>query len=703
MKIDVTRCAGIMCTVLICIASGACVLWGMAPAAVAMCMLSCKWCKRLTPVYVSCMVGILIVGTGILSLPYSDTYVLDGMTYDGMLFVQKYAGLLAAVLLIVRIAGRQGENENRLKGYVLSVAVICAVNIVSYRDTLAEGLIYGVVEAVAAVCLAVIMSPGMELLLKNNSKDSDKGVSDQYVISVMVMMAICLWTVPDINAYVNTQLIISLIFIVYMVYRAGTAYGFGVAALTGGVLAIRQENMEWLAVMLLITLVMLVGRTFTGRRKSTSILFYMIGVLLAVVACGYVEVGADRWKMIGLAVNFAVPAIVFACIPGKYMSNLCSVPNTACIQAAATEINRMTAARVEDMANTFRRLDYALAGDGDMGISLSQVGDLMDSFRQQICVLGSAAEVTDDRLVEKLQSIGMTDTRVTSAVWKGKRKRFYVAGRTSGQGMVLSRQVAGVLSEYYGRNIRVGIDSPSLFFDEYRTAVYEESAMFKGHYHVRRIKKCGSPVSGDNFSVREYDDGRLVMMLSDGMGSGSLASCESCTLLDTMEEMLEAGFDPEYSIQFANSCMSRRNQGRTFTTFDMVMIDLYNGEMTSYKQGAAVTYIIHPGKDSNSVKGITSTTLPIGVVDNVECDTAKTDLRDGDAVVMVSDGVTDMDVEDRLADILKNIKIYDGKKLVDDILSNIFGDRDAVMRDDVTVMAVVLCAAESCGKIGGNI
>lgn len=703
MKIDVKKCAGIMGSVLVCIASGACVLWGMAPAAVAMCMLSCKWCKRLTPVYVSCMVGILLVGMGILSLPYSDTYVLDAMNYDGMLFIQKYAVLLAAVLLVVRIAGRQEGTGNRLKGYVLSAAVVCAVNVISYRDTLAEGLIYGVVEAVAAFCLAVIMAPGMELMLQNNSEDNGKGESDQHVISVMVMMAICLWTVPDINAYVNTQLIISLIFIIYMVYRAGTSYGFGVAALTGGILSIRQENMEWLAIMLLITLVMLVGRTFTGRKKTASIVFYMIGVLLSVIACGYVEVGADLQEMMGLAVNFTVPVIVFACIPGRYMSNLCSVSNTACIQAAASEINRMTAARVEDMANTFRRLDYALAGDGDMGISLSQVGDLMDGFRQQICVLGSAAEVTDDRLVEKLQSIGMTDTRVTSAVWKGKRRRFYVAGRTSGQGMVLSRQVAGVLSEYYGRNIRVGLDSPSLFFDEYRTVIYEESAMFKGQYHVRRIKKCGSPVSGDNFSVREYDDGRLVMMLSDGMGSGSLASCESCTLLDTMEEMLEAGFDPEYSIQFANSCMSRRNQGRTFTTFDMVMIDLYNGEMTSYKQGAAVTYIIHPGKETNTVKGITSTTLPIGVVDDVECDTAKIELCDGDAVVMVSDGVTDMDIEDRLGEVLKNIKIYDGKKLVDDILCNIFGDKDAVMRDDVTVMAVVLCAAESCGKIGGNI
>ena len=105
--------------------------------------------------------------------------------------------------------------------------------------------------------------------------------------------------------------------------------------------------------------------------------------------------------------------------------------------------------------------------------------------------------------------------------------------------MVLSRQVADVLSGYFRKNIRAGMDSPSLFFDEYRSAVYEEAARYKGRYHVRRIKKYGSPVSGDNFSVKEYEDGRLVMMLSDGMGSGSLASCESCMMLDTMEELLK--------------------------------------------------------------------------------------------------------------------------------------------------------------------
>ena len=242
------------------------------------------------------------------------------------------------------------------------------------------------------------------------------------------------------------------------------------------------------------------------------------------------------------------------------------------------------------------------------------------------------------------------------------------------------------------------MNSPSLFFDEYRSAEYEECASFRCRYHVRRIKKCGSPVSGDNFSIREYEDGRLVMMLSDGMGSGSLASCESCMMLDTMEEMLEAGFAPEYSISFANNCMSRRNEGRTFTTFDMAVIDMYDGVLRSYKQGAAVTYIVSPGDDGNGLEIITSTTLPVGVLDEADCDEKEVQLAAGDAVVMISDGITDMDDDDRMTDILKKIYIGDSKKMVDEILGGMIGKEDAYMRDDITVMVAVVEKSENSIK-----
>lgn len=134
----------------------------------------------------------------------------------------------------------------------------------------------------------------------------------------------------------------------------------------------------------------------------------------------------------------------------------------------------------------------------DPGISLSQVGELVDGFRRQIERIGEAREVSDEKLLGQMRELGMEDVRVTELTDDSGRNRFYVVGRTTGQGMVLSRQVAVTLSRYFGRNIRVGMNSPSLFFDDYRMAAYEESAAYRGMYHVRRIRKYGSPVSGDN-------------------------------------------------------------------------------------------------------------------------------------------------------------------------------------------------------------
>lgn len=165
-------------------------------------------------------------------------------------------------------------------------------------------------------------------------------------------------------------------------------------------------------------------------------------------------------------------------------------------------------------------------------------------------------------------------------------------------------------------------------------------------------------------------------------------------MLDTMEELLEAGFAPEYSIAFANRCMSRRNKGRIFTTFDMVVIDMYDGTMRSFKQGASVTYVIRPGDDENEVHQITSTTLPVGVLDDAECDMADVKLAAGDAVVMVSDGLSDMDVSDHMQDVLKGIRVGDSRRMVDDILGAMIGQGDVSLRDDVTVMAAVISGSE---------
>ena len=184
--------------------------------------------------------------------------------------------------------------------------------------------------------------------------------------------------------------------------------------------------------------------------------------------------------------------------------------------------------------------------------------------------------------------------------------------------------------------------------------------------------------------MKEHEDGRLVMMISDGMGSGSLASCESTLMIDTMEELLDAGFDPSYGIAFSNNCISEKNSGRCFTTFDMGIVDLYNGELTQYKQGAAPTYIIH----SEGIEVLCGASLPIGVLPEAECDVIHHELEPEDRLVMVSDGA--FGDEEDMREILENLDTEDCKETLEYIISQVLLRCEGRLEDDVTVIVAKL-------------
>lgn len=690
----------------LCFSGGAFVLWGMAPAAAAMYVISCVACGWVLIPYIFVTAGIILGTLDVIKLPYACGYIMNEMEYDGAAVCGKYIVLLGLLMLLTKLvlARYRGQDVYLLSKLKLPMAVgIFAANIVTYSGVLTFGVMYGIVEAVAGVCLVDILRPGMNRLCgglrtvdeKVGAVFSTDGVKhadvNQLIISLTLLSSIVIWLIPsDIYTGLNPALSVSLVLIMYVVHRTGAAYGFGMAACTGGIIALKTGRSEWVAWILLVVLVMLIGRALAGKRKPTTLIFYAVGVMLAMIADGMEIIGLPFAELAAYFANLTAPAVVFACIPGCFLGACIGEPDGAYLQVAAADVSRLAVSRMEDMANTLRRLDYSFASGCESAISLSRVGDLVDEFSGQISRICDVREVTDERLLDKLGALGLDGLKVSVTALDCGRSRFYVSARAAGDGLVLSRQVADVLGKYFEKNLSAGMNSPSLFFDEFRTVVYEEQAMFKGRHYVRRIKKQGSLVSGDNFSVKEYEDGRLVMMISDGMGSGSRASCESCMLLDTMEEMLETGFTPEYSISFANSCLSKKNKGETFTTFDMVIIDMYDGTLSSYKQGASVTYILKHTGDGNDVREITGTSLPIGVLEDAECDMADEKLSDGDAVIMVSDGLVDMDTDEQLAAVMRTLRIGDSKRMVDEIISSVLGRDDTVMRDDVTVMAVVL-------------
>ena len=151
-------------------------------------------------------------------------------------------------------------------------------------------------------------------------------------------------------------------------------------------------------------------------------------------------------------------------------------------------------------------------------------------------------------------------------------------------------------------------------------------------------RKDGETVSGDAGTWFKREDGRLYVLLCDGMGRGPAANRESGLAVRLLEQFLRAGVETVRALTILNSALALREEDEGgFTTVDLLELDLFTGEGQLYKFGAAPTYI----KQGNAVHRISGTALPVGMSAQGEGrpDRARLRLEPGNCVLMVSDGV----------------------------------------------------------------
>ncbi|QNO14860.1 stage II sporulation protein E [Alkalicella caledoniensis] len=169
-------------------------------------------------------------------------------------------------------------------------------------------------------------------------------------------------------------------------------------------------------------------------------------------------------------------------------------------------------------------------------------------------------------------------------------------------------------------------------------------------------QKAQGEVSGDTFNQFAINNGKHVVVLSDGMGKGEKAKEESERIVGLIKKLLQIGFDTEKAIKSVNSILSLRNKEESFATLDIAVIDLYKGKTDFYKNGAVSSFI----KSGNEVLSVDNSNLPVGMVDDVESSISSHTLQKGDFLVMVSDGILDSnptatDKEGWLKMLLENI------------------------------------------------
>lgn len=194
-----------------------------------------------------------------------------------------------------------------------------------------------------------------------------------------------------------------------------------------------------------------------------------------------------------------------------------------------------------------------------------------------------------------------------------------------------------------------------------------------------------SEKSGDNCRFTRLGCGKYVAILSDGMGTGARASRESNAIIELLESFIRAGFDSGIAVKLINSIMVIKSENETFATLDICVIDLYTGEAEFIKTGAEPSFIMQ----KNGVETVRAASLPVGVVAGIETDSTVRCVKDGDTIVMITDGIEGKSGDSgKIKSFIEKERACGANELANAILRNAIGENEGNENDDMTVITL---------------
>ncbi len=248
--------------------------------------------------------------------------------------------------------------------------------------------------------------------------------------------------------------------------------------------------------------------------------------------------------------------------------------------------------------------------------------------------------------------------------------------------------VADFLSVAMNNRLRAAKNAPLYLTPEWNTYYFLEEPRFQLLTGTAKAVKETERISGDNYSFYEGEDGKMTVILSDGMGSGEKASRDSERVIELTERLLEAGFRKETAVQMINGALAASGQEENMSTLDVCDMNLYTGECEFIKVGAACTYI----KRGRLVDRLSSQSFPLGVFGQMEPEVMYRTLENGDYVIMLSDGVLDALSqgigEEVLPEIIGRMDYSNPNEIANQILTYSLAQSKGQIRDDMTVLVL---------------
>lgn len=188
---------------------------------------------------------------------------------------------------------------------------------------------------------------------------------------------------------------------------------------------------------------------------------------------------------------------------------------------------------------------------------------------------------------------------------------------------------------------------------------------------------------GDSFNYFTDGSGRLVAVISDGMGTGGRAAVDGSMAESIMSKLIKAGLGYDCALSVVNSALMVKSGDESLATLDVLSFDLFTGDAELLKAGAPLTFIKKDGR----VLKFSSTSLPAGILTEIKFSHERANLSPGDAIVMVSDGAVATG-DNWIEDIVKEWEDEEAQALAKKIVDEARSRRTDGYDDDITVIAM---------------
>lgn len=321
---------------------------------------------------------------------------------------------------------------------------------------------------------------------------------------------------------------------------------------------------------------------------------------------------------------------------------------------------------------------------------LKEVAGIIEDYSKNIYNFVFLEKEKEEYIRNKLKANRIIMKKIVVLERKNHIKEIVITAKTERGECVTAKDMANILGSLLNKNLKPMKDCKKLVNNEFSTFNISEDTNFYVMHGMAKRNNGEEEVSGDNFAILDFGQGQMLASLSDGMGSGIYAYKDSETVIELLEQLLESGFSEEVSLKLINSVMLLNSNAETPATLDMAVMDLYSGICDFIKLGAATTFI----KRGSWVEAIKSTTLPVGVVNQIDIESLSKKLYNGDFIIMVSDGITDAvsgeDKEKEISRIIMDIESKNPNEVANGILEKTIENSSGAHEDDMTVLVIGL-------------